>query len=77
MKKKFLWLCVSILLVICIIIYPLVPVHQVQAADGPIIQIDEASHTFPPSFEGVDLSYTFTVSNKGTADLHIKKVTTS
>ena len=44
---------------------------------GPIIYFDKTSHTFPPVFEGDELSHTFTVFNRGTADLDIKKVTHS
>jgi hypothetical protein len=43
----------------------------------PIIHIDKFNHTFPTVFEGEKLSHTFTVSNKGTTNLNIKKVTPS
>ncbi len=48
-----------------------------QTENAPIIHVDKTTHTFPPVFEGEELSHTFTVSNKGTIDLHIKKVTHS
>ncbi|MBW1703819.1 MAG: hypothetical protein JRJ86_01465 [Deltaproteobacteria bacterium] len=44
---------------------------------GPIIQVRQTSHTFPPVFEGEKLSHTFTVLNKGKTNLDIKKVTSS
>ena len=40
----------------------------------PIIHVDKTTHTFQPVFEGEELSHTFTVSNKGKGELHIKKV---
>jgi hypothetical protein len=46
-----------------------------QSENAPIIHIDKTTHTFQPVFEGEELSHTFPVSNKGTAALHIKKVT--
>jgi hypothetical protein len=45
------------------------------AQDGPIIQINPITHTFPTAFEGEALSYDFVVSNRGSADLEIKDVT--
>jgi len=45
--------------------------------EGPIIYFDETTHTFPPLFEGEKLSHTFTLFNRGTADLDLKKVTHS
>ena len=44
---------------------------------GPIIYIDKTTHTFPPLFEGEELSHTFTLFNRGTANLDVKKVTHS
>lgn len=41
----------------------------------PIIQVDKTIHIFQPVFEGEGLSHTFTVFNKGRAELRIKKVT--
>jgi hypothetical protein len=46
-----------------------------QSENAPIIHIDKTTHTFQPVFEGEELSHTFPVFNKGTAALHIKKVT--
>lgn len=45
--------------------------------EAPIIQIEETSYTFPTVYEGEELSHTFTLLNKGTATLNIKKVTHS
>jgi hypothetical protein len=44
---------------------------------GPIIHVDETTYTFPTVFQGAKLSHSFTVFNRGTADLDIKKVTHS
>ena len=46
-----------------------------QSENTPIIHINKTTHTFEPVFEGEELSHTFHVFNKGTAALHIKKVT--
>jgi len=46
-------------------------------AAGPIIHVDETTYTFPTVFQGAKLSHTFAVFNRGTADLDIKKVTSS
>jgi hypothetical protein len=48
-----------------------------QAINAPIIHVNKTTHIFQPVFEGEELSHTFTVFNKGTATLHIKKVTHS
>ena len=48
---------------------------RAQSENTPIIHIDKTTHTFPPVFEGEELSHTFPVFNKGTAALHIKKIT--
>ena len=48
---------------------------RAQSENAPIIHIDKTTHTFQPVFEGGELSHTFPVFNKGTAALHIKKVT--
>ncbi len=48
---------------------------SVQTENVPIIHVDKTTHTFQPVFEGEELSHTFTVLNKGRAELHIKKVT--
>ena len=45
--------------------------------DVPMIQIEKRDHTFPVVFEGEMLSHSFTVKNKGGADLYIKRVSTS
>ncbi len=42
---------------------------------GALIHMDSRTHTFPPVFEGEELSHDFTVFNKGTTELHIHKVT--
>lgn len=47
-------------------------------ADGtPRISFKEESHDFGKVIQGKIVEYTFTFENKGTADLHIKEVTTS
>jgi hypothetical protein len=43
--------------------------------NGPIIQIDPITHTFPAVFESEILSHDFKVLNKGSANLEIKDVT--
>jgi hypothetical protein len=48
-----------------------------QSGDGPIIHIAETKHVFPTVFEGSELTYTFVVSNRGTATLNIKRLTHS
>ena len=48
---------------------------SVGAQGNPIIFLNETSHAFPTVFEGEKLSHTFTIFNKGKADLNIKKVT--
>lgn len=48
-----------------------------QTENVAILHVDKTTHTFPPVFEGEELSHTFTIFNKGTAALHIKKVTHS
>ena len=45
--------------------------------DGPVIHVPETSRAFAPVFEGEELSHTFTVLNRGTTELNIKRVTTS
>ena len=44
---------------------------------SPMIHFEKTTHTFTPVFEGEELSHTFTVFNRGTADLDIKKGTHS
>jgi HYDIN/CFA65/VesB family protein len=41
---------------------------------APVIYFEETTHQFPAVFEGTDLSHTFTVFNKGSADLEIKEI---
>ena len=41
----------------------------------PVIHLEKTAHTFPASFEGEQLSYNFTLTNNGTADLEILDVT--
>ena len=45
--------------------------------NSPMIHFEKTTHTFTPVFDGEELSHTFTVFNRGTADLDIKKVTHS
>ena len=45
--------------------------------EGPAIHIEQTEHTFPTIFEGETLAHTFTFYNRGTADLHIRRVTHS
>ena len=45
--------------------------------EGPAIHIEQTEHTFPTIFEGEELAHTFTLYNRGTADLHISRVTHS
>jgi len=52
-------------------------VYPAQSGDGPIIHIDQTNHIFSTVFEGEKLSHTFTVFNQGTANLDIKRVTSS
>lgn len=72
-KKNFNTFAVPGFLVIFLFIMnsPLVAGGQ----DGPVIQIDPITHTFPPAFEGQALSHDFVVANRGSADLEIKDVT--
>ncbi|MFH1479839.1 MAG: hypothetical protein ABIG67_01090 [Pseudomonadota bacterium] len=51
--------------------------YSAETENGPIIHIDQTEHTFPIAIEGETLSHTFTVTNKGKADLNIEKVTHS
>ena len=44
---------------------------------GPMIHFERTTHTFKPVFEGEELSHTFTLFNRGTANLDLKKVTHS
>jgi hypothetical protein len=42
--------------------------------EGPAIHIEQTEHTFPTTFEGEALAHTFVLYNRGTADLHIRRV---
>jgi hypothetical protein len=46
-----------------------------QPENTPAIHLDQITHTFPTAFEGEQLSHSFKLSNKGTADLEILDVT--
>ena len=46
-----------------------------QSEQTPMIHLDQIAHTFPTAFEGEQLSYSFTLTNNGTADLEILDVT--
>jgi hypothetical protein len=45
--------------------------------EGPAIHIEQTVHTFPTIFEGEELAHSFTLYNRGTVDLNIKRVTHS
>lgn len=47
------------------------------AQAAPMIRIEKTLHTFPTVFEGSELTYSFTVLNEGSEDLHIRRVTYS
>ena len=51
--------------------------YPANSEGGPIIHVTQTAHAFSPVFEGEKLSHNFTVLNQGTADLNIKRVTTS
>ena len=76
MKKKNMKIsaCIFILIGVFCLWRPLFSAGGVKA---PLINVDRNLHTFPTVFEGKELSHTFTISNRGTADLEIKKVTHS
>ena len=46
-----------------------------QSEQAPVIHLDQTTHTFPASFEGEQLSHSFKLTNRGTADLEIWDVT--
>jgi hypothetical protein len=46
-----------------------------QSDNTPVIQLDQTTHSFPTAFEGEQLSHSFKLSNRGTADLEILDVT--
>ena len=46
-----------------------------QSEHRPEIHLDQTTHTFPTAFEGEQLSHSFKIINRGTADLEILDVT--
>ena len=46
-----------------------------QSENIPVIHLDQTTHTFPIAFQGEQLSHSFKLTNKGTADLEIFDVT--
>jgi hypothetical protein len=48
-----------------------------QSEHRPVIHLDQTTYTFPAVFEGEQLSHSFKLMNRGTADLEILKVTHS
>ena len=48
-----------------------------QTQGGPVIHFDHTAYSAPAVYEGEEISHTFHVYNKGTADLEIKKVSPS
>jgi len=46
-----------------------------QSGHRPEIHFDQTTHTFPTVFEGEQLSHSFELTNKGSADLEIWDVT--
>ena len=46
-----------------------------QSEHTPVIHLDQATHMFPTSFEGDQLSHSFKLINQGTSDLEIWDVT--
>ncbi len=76
MKSDFLRTSVVLFCMIAIFVYGSLS-YSAASEYGPIIHFREISHTFSPVFEGAELTYTFVVSNRGTAILNIKKVTHS
>lgn len=46
-----------------------------QSEHTPVLHLDQTTHTFPISFEGEQLSHSFKLINRGTADLEIFDVT--
>ena len=53
------------------------PSFAAQSEPSPAIHLDQNAHTFPAAFEGEQLSHSFKIINKGTADLEIFDVTHS
>ena len=46
-----------------------------QSENTPVIHLDQTTHMFPTAFEGEQLSHSFKIINRGTADLEILDVT--
>ena len=76
MKKNVLKISVVLFLFVIALACITQPLSE-KKGEGPIIYFDKTSHTFPPLFEGEKLSHTFTLFNRGTANLDLKKVTHS
>ena len=76
MRKKGIRIYVFIFIVIGVFSLK-GPLFSEEGKNAPVIHVDHISHTFSPVFEGEELTHTFTISNRGTADLEIKKVTHS
>ena len=76
MNSKFLRAYVGLLCMMAIFMYGS-RLYPAASEYGPIIHFREISHNFSPVFEGTELTYTFVVSNRGTATLNIEKVTHS
>jgi len=76
MNSKFFRAYVGLLCMMAIFMYGS-RLSPAASEYGPVIHFKEISHTFSPVFEGAELTYTFVVSNRGTATLNIEKVTHS
>ena len=46
-----------------------------QSENTPVIHLDQTTHTFPTLFEDQQVSHSFQLTNRGTADLEILDVT--
>lgn len=76
MEKK----CVIFVATVIFFTFTLLSKNQCYSAETvnvPIIHIDQTTYAFPTVFVGETLSHTFTVTNQGNADLHIKDITHS
>jgi len=76
MTKRILKISLSFFLFLGALACISQPLSEKKGA-GPIIHFERTTHTFTPLFEGEELSHTFTVFNRGTANLDLKKVTHS
>ena len=76
MNSKFLRASVGLLCMMVVFVYESRS-YPAPSEGCPIIHVRQTSHTFPTVFEGEKLSHTFTVFNQGTANLDIKRVTSS